>query len=135
MIEFIKIAAEAAVKKNDGRTFRIGGIAIRSDNVIVSASNGLSFSTKYGSFLKDIRSHCEGRLIRKCDHKSRIFLARVKKDGSFGLAKPCEYCSVLLKTKEVLRVIYTIDNDTFGIWIPKTNKNSIHKIKNETCLY
>lgn len=46
------------------------------------------------------------RHIKNCS----IFVYREKKDGSIGLSKPCNACSMYLKDKGVKNIYYTTDN-------------------------
>jgi hypothetical protein len=114
----IKIA-----KYNDDRTYCLGSVGIRTDGVLVCSRNGNSFSTKTNKFSKDIRSHAEGRILRKLNIGSTIYIARIKKeDDSIAIAKPCKNCSCMIKAKKIDKVYYTIDSSTYGLWLPKTNK-------------
>lgn len=122
---YFDLAAKIA-NNNDGRTFNLGAVGIRSDGVIVCARNGKSFSTKTEYFIKNIKSHAEGRVIRKLNKNSIIYLTRIINDG-YAIAKPCDGCSILIKAKKIKKVYYTIDNYTYGVW---DVSNDFHCISN-----
>lgn len=125
-IDYFNMAAKIANFEDD-RTFTLGAIGIRTDGVLVNARNGNSFSTKFPIFRRDVKSHAEGRILRKLDSGSIIYITRIKNDNSFGLSKPCSGCSCLIKAKKIEKVYYTIDDDTFGLWLPRQNKNYIYR--------
>lgn len=125
--DYINIAIEMA-KFEDDRTFKLGAVGIRTDGVIVTSRNGNSFSTKINNFQRNIKSHAEGRILRKLDHESVLYIARIKGDNEIGLAKPCKGCCCMIRSKKISNVYYTIDNNYFALWIPKTDKNYVFEI-------
>lgn len=42
--------------------------------------------------------------------KSALFVCRIRKDGSIGMAKPCEACSEMIKTMGVRDIYYTTND-------------------------
>jgi cytidine deaminase len=109
-------ALVVAVSKNDYRDFLIGAIAIRKDGTKVASSNGPAMISgiKQKSFFS--KAHAESRLCRKIDKGAIIFVIRVgKKDKQFKMAKPCNTCQVLLKSKKVSKIYYTISNAEYGV--------------------
>lgn len=127
-IEYFNEAKKIA-EYYDERTYCLGAIGIRSDGVLVRSRNGNSFSTKTDKFIKNIHSHAEGRLIRKLNINSIIYIARITRENAFACAKPCSGCSNIIKANRISKVYYTIDNNRYGLWIPKTNQNIIFNFK------
>ena len=87
----------------------------RSDGVKVFSSNG---AAKYSEGDLDIKikiGHAEQKLVRKLDKGSEVYVARLLKDGSFALAKPCKMCRSLMKFKGVSRAYYTIGPAEYGV--------------------
>jgi len=41
--------------------------------------------------------------------KGKLYVYREKVDGSYGKARPCEFCMKLLQSKNIRTVIYTTD--------------------------
>lgn len=86
----IERAAEVAQRfNNDVRAHAIGAVAVRRDGAIVSARNGPSQTP-------EPCVHAEYRVLRKAGWGAEVFVARMRKDGSLGMAKPCEYCAAAL---------------------------------------
>lgn len=123
------IEAKKIAEYYDERTYYLGAIGIRSDGVLVKSRNGNSFSTKTNKFIKNIHSHAEGRLIKKLNINSVIYVARITKDNCFACAKPCSGCSNIIRSRRISKVYYTIDDDNYGLWIPRTNEEFIFKFK------
>lgn len=49
---------------------------------------------------------------------SIVYVARVTRGGRVGMAKPCKRCRAYLTDVRVKRAVYTIDENTFGVWKP-----------------
>lgn len=102
--DYLKIAAETAIARNREhwfrRNFMVGACAIRADGAIVKSSN---------SPTKDPcrQIHAEHRLCRKLDYGGVVFVVRVRRDGTYGNAKPCGDCEKILKSRKVKKVYYT----------------------------
>lgn len=96
----LQLAADVAVLRKDRRAFRLGAVACRSDGCIVSSPNGpVTFP--------DVYAHAEGRLCRKLDRGSVVYVARVGRDGSWMKAMPCYQCLCLMVAKGVKKVYWT----------------------------
>lgn len=106
--ELLLMAAGTGLRKNDLRAFRLGAIGIRNDGAIVSASNG---PAPY----PHPDAHAEARLTMKLTPGSAVWVARIRKDGSLGIARPCGGCMVRLKSAGVVRVAYTISDHEHGV--------------------
>ena len=112
IMDLLKEAASFAIKgyesELDRRQFFIGAVGIRSDGARVKSRNSAS----------DIISphlHAEARLLRKLDFGAVVYVARVKRDGEWGCARPCRSCRAQLRTKGVNTVYYTIANGEYGV--------------------
>ncbi len=53
--------------------------------------------------------HAELSAISKSSGGDRIFVARIKADGKFGLAKPCPVCEKIIEESGIKKVEYTQD--------------------------
>lgn len=133
MIHLLLQAAQIALPSidKDYRDFWLGCIGIREDGVTVSAKNGAaSFRTTIKSYQLLPTSHAEGRVLRKLGKGGIIFVARVsKKDNSLAMARPCGMCQTKIRAAKACKVYYTINNDTYGIWIPNSDTDKIYKVK------
>src|SRR5215472_12129857 len=103
----LEAANAARFDSNDFRTHFLGCVAVRSDGAIVRARNA---SNK----LPVQDGHAECRALRKVDKGATFYVARVKKDGGLGLAKPCPHCQLRMRLAGVARCYFTIDDHTFG---------------------
>jgi len=102
------VALGNANRSVDNRTFTLGAVGLRNDGVIVSSRNvsALDYAPDH---------HAEARLVRKMTPNSIIWVARVLKNGTWAIAKPCNPCRTRLKAAGVRRVVYTIGHNEWGI--------------------
>ena len=104
------MAAERAVchDEEDRRNALVGCVILRNDGVLVSSRNGASRGKRMP------KSHAEARCARKADKHSVAYVARVKRDGSLGLARPYKLCRVQLRARGVIDVFFTIGPNEWG---------------------
>jgi len=101
------MAGRVAKSKEDRRSYYIGCVAVRNDGALVRARNEASqVPTPY--------AHAEARISTRIDHGSTVFVVRVRNNGEFGLAKPCENCMRFLRSKKVKKIYYTISSTQYG---------------------
>lgn len=127
--DYFKIAAEVAVPKSnigDFRNFWLGCAGLREDGAIVTSRNGpVSLPDKYYQQLP--YSHAEGRVLRKLGQHGILYVSRVlKNSGQFGMARPCEMCSVLIQSKLVKKVYYSINEFQYGVWSPEKDRDVVY---------
>jgi Cytidine and deoxycytidylate deaminase zinc-binding region len=55
------------------------------------------------------RTHAELAVLKGITDGSRgkLYVYRERQDGSWGLARPCEFCLKMLQEKNIRRVVYT----------------------------
>lgn len=110
----LKVAAAAALqgraRGNDIRTFFLGAVGIRNDGVIVASRNVASRDVAFSH-------HAEVRLSRKLTPNSEVWVARVRKNGEWALARPCASCQIRLKSVGITRVTYTIGENEWGVLV------------------
>lgn len=132
MIELLHQAALVSLPSsdNDNRNFWLGCIGIREDGALVASKNGaVEFSSTVENYQLLPSSHAEGRVLRKLGKKGILYIARVsKEDRSLKLASPCGMCCVRIKSFDVSRVYYTINNFQYGIWNLKKDQHTIHYV-------
>lgn len=78
-------------------------VARRSDGAIVRSTNGRVLG-------RSPASHAEARCARKLDVGSEVFVARVLRDGTPAMARPCGDCAGMLRARGVVRVVYTTND-------------------------
>lgn len=132
MLDFLLEAAELAVptSNTDLRSFWLGALGVRRDGVIVSSRNGaVSFSSSVQMSNVNVNSHAESRLLRKLGKDGVIFVSRVlRKDRSLAMARPCPDCQLKIRAHRVKKVYYTINDNQFGIWFPKEDKDKVYTV-------
>ena len=110
----LTLAASVAISnKIDHRNHRLGAVGVRRDGIIVSARNGAQKVNKYYQYQPSI--HAETRCLRKMDQGGIIYIARVMRDGSMGLARPCISCQMFLRAKKIRKAIYSISDNEYGV--------------------
>lgn len=105
-VELLTQAAAHAMARADQRTFLLGAIGVRFDGARVMARNGTSTQ-------RTPEAHAEARLARKLDRGSVVYVARVRCDGTWALARPCPRCMLRLRSRGVVRVFYTLGPGSF----------------------
>jgi tRNA(Arg) A34 adenosine deaminase TadA len=103
------VAGQNHDRKVDNRSFLLGAVGRRNDDVLVSSRNIAAPDCAPGH-------HAETRLIRKLTPGSTVWVARItRKDGSWALARPCYGCEMRLRGAGVKRVVYTIGPNEWGV--------------------
>ena len=132
MLNLLTQAANISLPSSDDdpRSFWLGCIGLREDGVLVAAKNGsVAFTTTVENYQLVPSSHAEGRVLRKLGKNGTIYVARVsKKDRTLAMARPCGMCQVRLKAFNVKRVYYTINSEQYGVWMPDSDTDRIHKV-------
>ena len=93
--------------------FKVGAVDVSGGRVIgVACNKGRNHPTILEAVdIKQQASVCaERRLLASLGEKSKgavIYVARAKKNGDFGMSKPCDRCKKMLNDKDVKRVVYS----------------------------
>src|SRR4030043_590917 len=101
---YFKLAKKVAGKRERGkikRRYRLGAVGIRNDGVIVVSVNLPSRQVNK-------LAHAEVRLTKKLDKGSVIYVARIHRNGSLAMARPCENCQRTMRLRGVRRCYYSI---------------------------
>jgi deoxycytidylate deaminase len=110
---FIDLAIRAA-KKSQHPDHRLGSVLVRGNKVISFGFNELKTHTKSPSPYRSI--HSEFATILGLDKAeidgSTMYIVRLRKDNSLGMAKPCIYCRKMLLSLNVSDIIYS-DGENF----------------------
>jgi tRNA(Arg) A34 adenosine deaminase TadA len=94
--------------KNMHKQHQVGAVGVRKDGAIVVSSN---ISTR----VPEPEAHAEARLAKKLDWGATVYVARILRDGTMGLARPCKNCMAALRWKGVKIVYYSISNIEYGV--------------------
>lgn len=105
---YLRLARDAAKRDTDDpRCHAVGCVAIRSDGAVVRSKNGHARQ-------KFPEAHAERRVMRKARKDSVVFVARARKGGLFGMAKPCPKCESYLYANGVKKIYYSISDVEYG---------------------
>jgi tRNA(Arg) A34 adenosine deaminase TadA len=100
MSKFIKLAIREA-RKARHKQHKFGAVLIRGGKIIASSHNHSSI-------------HCEHSVLDRAwksgTENSVLLIVRVRKDGSFGLAWPCDVCLSRMAENGVKKVIYSTNS-------------------------
>lgn len=115
MLSLLLIAAQVAdISTDKTRKSFIGSVAIRRDGTLVKSRNG---ATPNPTGVNP-SMHSEHRLMRKAGYGATVFVARVRKDHSLGLSRPCPRCMAALRARGVDMVYWTINDNEWGACKP-----------------
>ncbi len=93
---------------------RIGAVLIKGGRVLASATNQTRYNKRANANWAS--THAEEaviiRVLRKPDGLKNLagatlYVTRIKKDGTCGLAKPCSTCQTLINSVGIKKVIHT----------------------------
>jgi deoxycytidylate deaminase len=109
---FIDLAIRAA-KKSSHPQHRIGSVLVKGNKVLSFGFNELKTHPRSTHPWKSI--HSEFATILGLDRTeiegSTIYVVRVRKDGTLGMAKPCEFCYKMLTNLNLYSIIYSTDKE------------------------
>src|SRR5690554_3819666 len=107
----LELAARVALSGRDNRNFKLGCVARRKDGAIVYSVNELiRFPTP--------SAHAEARVLKKSGRGATLWVARITKDSTWTIARPCARCQAKIRNMNVQKVYYTIAPNEFGVWYP-----------------
>ena len=102
---------------------RLGAVIVKSGRVLAVGYNRVGHRAK-GMEEAELKSsvHAERAAIAKLLkpkhfhklHGSKIYVSRIMKDGSLGLAYPCKHCLDLIKSCGIKEVIFTNSKGTIS---------------------
>ena len=112
MLQLLRLAGKAANPNTDHyRTAFVGAVCVRLDGVLVSSRNGSTSSNSE----KIPSAHAEARIVNRSGYGAIIYVARVRRDGSLAMAKPCSRCEASMRSMRVKKVYYTINETEYGV--------------------
>ena len=114
---YLRLAETYAYKSNYER-WPVGAVLVRGGSVLTGASNDLRNPADItGVPFEQCSLHAEMAVLKKTKNVvgSTIYVARVLRTGSVGLAKPCSRCQKELMVSGVRQAVWTIDTHSYGI--------------------
>lgn len=114
-MSYEKFARKLAAQSEFSRA-RIGAVITKGGRVLSTGINERKYTKRNGRSWPSI--HAEEAAILKILKEpngqrkligATIYVSRIKKDGTPGLAKPCKDCQALINAVGIKRVFYTED--------------------------
>lgn len=99
---------------SNGNNFRLGAVVVAGRRIISSGSNSYSGSSRLCRYFTYPVFHAEADAIlhagfsasRDCD----LYVARIRRDNSFAMAKPCNECAKLITLAGIKNCYYSTSN-------------------------
>lgn len=95
----INIATKLA-RKAPNKTFRLGAVLVKSGRVLAQGYN----------IMNSIKSvHAEEMALNRVNNSkgANVSVVRLRKDGSFAMAKPCDSCMAKLIAAGIKKITFT----------------------------
>ena len=107
-LPFGLILCKKAFHKNKHRK-RVTACYIEAGKIIVGSNSNKTHPLAH--LHRGNRIHAELDVLRHIENGSKgtLYIFREKMDGSLGLALPCRECQILLRNKNIRRIVYTTD--------------------------
>ena len=107
-IKFFKICEKLSYKSNHSQ-HRLGCVIVKKNRIVGLGFNSNKTSPHSPDKFKTIHAEWDATCgVSLKDLKgSTAYILRIRKDGSYGIAKPCESCLSILKHCGVEQVCYT----------------------------
>lgn len=110
------IQLAARVAQNSTMTHKLGAVLVKGGSVINVGFNQSSthrFARKFGKhYTRHAELNCILGIPRSKTAGATVYVIRVKKDGSYGMSKPCKLCEDVLVFVGIKKVYHT-DNQGF----------------------
>lgn len=109
--------ALAQAEKSRYAKWRMGAVLVKGGRVLGAASNTLRNEPGLAGLpLEECSVHAEAAVLQKVAYPSgTMYVARLTKSGKQSLARPCKRCRLLLMEAGIRTVVWTIDNESFGV--------------------
>lgn len=115
-------AVKIALANEEYPKWKLGCVIKRGGAVQAVGWNTLKSEPTYLDNHSNCSVHAEERALRQMNYDAEgciLYVARIRRGGDIGMAKPCKACQRLIKRSGVKRVVYTINDETYGVWRPK----------------
>ena len=117
--KFLRLAEGYAAGSNYVR-WPMGAVLVRGGRVLSGAANNIRNPANMdGVAFENCSVHAEIAALKRAKHThgATIYVARLMRTGSTGLAKPCDRCQRDLIAAGVRQAIWTIDDYSYGTTI------------------
>ena len=130
-IKYINLLSKIAtdIVNPVGGNARLAACIVYKNDVVAFGINQMKshpFQARYGKNSDSVFLHAETSAIKNALRfitideleKSTLYICRVKHHGQvlgFGMSKPCPGCFRCINAFNIPKVIYTLDNGTYGV--------------------
>lgn len=113
--KFFDLAAKVA-RLSEHPQFRMGAVLVSGNRVLSVGVNKNKTHPKSNNIWRTIHAELDCAFGVDADdlHGTTLYVARIKKDGSFGISRPCAFCACFLRDSGIRRVYYCDGENTFG---------------------
>jgi deoxycytidylate deaminase len=97
--------------------WRMGAVLVKGGRVIAAGSNVLRNEPSLAGLpIEECSVHAEAAALQKVSKLGgTMYVARISRSGHQSLARPCKRCRKLLIEAGIRTVVWTIDEESFGI--------------------
>lgn len=110
--------ATAYANKSNYDKWPVGAVIVRGGRLLSGAPNDLRNEVSTGGVpFEKCSIHAEVAALKRTKDAvgATIYVARVLRTGSWGLAKPCKRCQQELVSSGIRQAVWTIDAHSYGI--------------------
>lgn len=114
----VRVAVSMA-RKSEYSPYKLGACIVRGKRIISAGFNQIKTHplTRRMKNIKGLHAEMHACIGVDADalHGATIYVARIRRDGSYGLAKPCLTCREFLANVGVKRAYFTQYNGELGV--------------------
>ena len=117
----VEMAVKIAEANDDYRRWRHGAVVKKGGAVQVVGWNRLRNDPEQLHDYSYASLHAEADCLKRMNYEAKgcvLYIARVGKNDQVALSKPCPQCQELMTLAGIKKCVYTIDNETTGVWKP-----------------
>lgn len=96
---------------SSGKNFKVGAVLYNSSGILATGINSYRTSPRLIRYYLYPHYHAEALAILRAGFRlckgASLVVARIRKDGSLGLSKPCGECQKLIKLTGIRSVLYS----------------------------
>jgi deoxycytidylate deaminase len=123
--KFVEEARNAAMQSKGvggAKGYRLGATLVKNSQVVSVGYNQYKTHPALAPYSLYPYLHAESHAILRHGTDNcnglHLYVARIRRDGSFAMAKPCRPCRDLIMDVGIRKVYYTRDDNIIGIWEP-----------------